>query len=360
MKSKVYFIPVSGDSSQQERIKAVKAVCALKDITTIMEKQDTVAVKLHVGEKKNTTHIKPELVKPVVEMIKRTGALPFLTETSTLYKGERSNAIDHINCAYSHGFTPQNVGASFIMADGLLGNSEIEVEINGIMYEKVNIAREVVMADALIVLTHVTGHMGMGFGAALKNMGMGLASKMGKLRQHSSIKPYVDESRCTLCKKCMRWCPEDAIIIQKGVKEHAFILKEKCIGCGECLAVCNFNAVRYNWSMESGVSQKSMAEHALGVCKNKQEKSFFINFLVDMTADCDCINKSQGKLIPDIGICASTDPVSIDQAALDLTEKIHGKNIGQLSYPVVDPCIQIEHAEEIGLGNRDYILEEIS
>lgn len=359
MKSKVYFTSLPGGSTLQDRIKAVKVFCALPEIEAVVGKNENVAVKLHVGEKKNTTHIKPELVKPLVEKIKRCGASPFLIETSTLYKGERANAVDHINCAYSHGFTPQNVGASFVMADGLLGNSEIEVEIDGTLFKKVNIAREVVMADALIVLSHITGHIGMGFGGALKNLGMGLASRMGKLRQHSSIKPYVDETRCTYCKKCMKWCPEDAIITKKASKEYAFILTDKCIGCGECLAVCNFNAIKYNWSVESAVSQRSMAEHALGVLKNKLRKCFFISFLIDMTRDCDCVNKSQEKLIPDIGICASTDPVSIDQAALDLTEQKHGKHIGILSYPQFDPYIQIEHAAKIDLGNREYILEEI-
>lgn len=359
MKSKVYFTPLAGGSTRQDRIKAVKKFCALPEIKAIVQQKENVAVKVHVGEKKNTTYIKPGLVKLVVETVKRCGALPFLIETSTLYKGERANAIDHINCAYSHGFTPQNVGAPFVMADGLLGNSEIEVNINGALFNKVNIAREVVMADALIVLSHITGHMGMGFGGALKNMGMGLSSRMGKLRQHSSIKPYVDESRCTFCKKCIQWCPEDAIVSKKKSEEYAFILTDKCIGCGECLAVCNFNAVRYNWAVESAASQRGMVEHALGVHKNKQGKYFFISFLIDMTRDCDCANKSQEKLIPDIGICGSTDPVSIDQAALDLTEKKNGKHIGKLSYPQFDPYIQIEHAEKIGLGNREYILEEI-
>jgi uncharacterized Fe-S center protein len=102
-----------------------------------------------------------------------------------------------------------------------------------------------------------------------------------------------------------------------------------------------------------------MAEHALGVVRNKREKCLFISFLTDMTRDCDCVNKSQTVLIPDIGICASTDPVAIDQAVLDLTAKEHGKHIGQLSYPQFDPAIQIEHAEKIGMGSRDYILEEI-
>ena len=359
VKSKVYFIPLSGESAEQERIKAVKTVCKLPEIDGIVHKNDMVAVKIHVGEKKNTTYIKPVLVKPIIEKIKRSGGLPFLTETSTLYKGERSNAIDHINCAYSHGYTPQNVGASFIMADGLLGNTEIEVDIQGKLMNKVSIAREVVMADTLMILTHATGHIGMGFGGALKNMGMGLASRKGKLRQHSSINPYIDETACTFCKKCIEWCPEDAIVPVQGQKDYVSIQKEKCIGCGECLTVCNFAAVKYNWGTESADLQRNMVEHVLGVMKGKEKKSFFITYLTDMTMDCDCINKSQNILIPDIGICASVDPVALDQACLDLTEQRNGKHIGSLSYPQFNPYIQVEHGAELGLGNREYELEQI-
>ena len=138
------------------------------------------------------------------------------------------------------------------------------------------------------------------------------------------------------------------------------ILKDKCIGCGECLTVCNFSAVKYNWSIQSADIQCSMAEHALGVLQNKLNKSFFVTYLIDMTKDCDCINTSQEILIPDIGICASTDPVAIDQAALDLTEEKNGKNIGKLSFAQLDPYIQIKHAATIGMGNREYTLEKIT
>jgi uncharacterized Fe-S center protein len=96
---------------------------------------------------------------------------------------------------------------------------------------------------------------------------MGLSSRIGKLRQHSSIKPYVDSAACTFCRKCIQWCPVDAIIERE---ERAFILTEKCIGCGECLSVCNYDAIRYNWGVESADLQRRVAEHALGVVLKKR------------------------------------------------------------------------------------------
>ncbi len=349
----VYFAELPEDSNSSERIAATKKLLKGSEIESIIADKDKVAVKLHVGERNNDTHVAPEIVRTVVSKIKEKGGLPFLTETSTLYKGRRSNAIDHLAHAFSHGFTFENIGAPFIMADGLTGNTEIEIPIEGRIFNKVNIAREIVFADALVAVSHPTGHPGMALGACLKNIGMGLSSRIGKLRQHSSVKPYIDEAKCTFCEKCIKWCPEE-IIIEKN--EKAFIIQEKCIGCGECLAVCNFDAVKYNWGVESAELQKRVAEHVLGAVQDKRDKSFFLNFLFDMTRGCDCEGERQKRIIPDVGILASRDPVAVDQATLDLTAKSFGESLAKKSEPRLDASIQLEHAEEIGLGSRKYNL----
>jgi uncharacterized Fe-S center protein len=183
---------------------------------------------------------------------------------------------------------------------------------------------------------------------------MGLSSRMGKLRQHSSINPSVDEQACTFCRKCMQWCPVNAIIEEK---KKAFILTDTCIGCGECLSLCNYDAIRYDWGIESADLQKGVAEHALGVVLNKQQRCYFFNFLIDMTKGCDCERVRQERIMPDVGILASHDPVAIDRATLDLTAKRHGETLSQKSEPELNPEIQLEHAEKIGLGNRTYALE---
>ncbi len=351
----IFFVKLPGKSTLVERIQAMQKILDHIDFEKKISPKDKVAIKTHVGEVNNTTHISPDLVKLVVSKIKESDADPFLTETSTLYAGQRSDAITHILHAYKHGFTYQKVGAPFIMADGLLGNAEIEVEIPGILYKKVNIARDAVLADAMVVLSHPTGHIVAGFGAAIKNIGMGLCSKKGKLQQHSSIKPFIKEDQCTFCGKCMIWCPELAIVEKN---EKAFIIEEKCIGCGECLSICKFGAVRFNWGIQSEELQKGMAEYALGVMMSKKGKAIFINVLTDMTRECDCMNIKQKPIIPDIGILASCDPVAIDQATLDLTRKRNGKDIGRISYENLNPEIQLEHAEKIGLGLRKYKLIE--
>ena len=353
MSAKVFFLPVADGISIQQQTEAMQTIYQASGAEAVFNAKDFVAIKLHVGEKKNTTHIRPELIRQLVENIKAKGGLAFLTETSTLYKGERENAVKHLMHAHKHGFGIDGVGAPFIMSDGLTGNSEYEVAIGGELHESVKVAREVVGADALFVVSHPTGHPAAGLGACLKNLGMGLASRMGKMRQHSAMSPEIIDKTCKYCQKCIQWCPEEAIIEKNG---KAYILTDKCIGCGECLAVCRFDAVRYDWGAESGYMQRSMAEHAYGTIKNKLGKCFFINVMIDMTKDCDCFSVEQKKMIPDIGILASSDPVAIDMATLDLTAKANGKTLAQMAYKHHDATIQITHAAKIGMGSLQYDL----
>ena len=130
--------------------------------------------------------------------------------------------------------------------------------------------------------------------------------------------------------------------------------QDKCIGCTQCLAVCRFGAVKCNWGEETEVLQKSMAEHALGVLKTKQNRAAFFNFLFSITDECDCFdNANMPKIVGDIGITASTDPVAIDKASLDLAENKAGKKLPKLlKNEDLNPLPQIEHARRIGLGRR--------
>jgi uncharacterized Fe-S center protein len=354
--SKVYFKRLSAESDLKERTAAMQVLLQAMDLPVSIGPKEKVAVKIHVGERKNTTFVKPELVRQVVQWIKAARGVPFLTETSTLYKGARSHAVDHLAHAFNHGFTYGKVGAPFIMADGLLGNSEIRINIPGKIFKSVLIAREVEAADALVAVSHATGHMACGIGACIKNLGMGLSSRMGKMRQHSSIKPYIKTDTCTFCKVCIKWCPQDTIVQKDG---KAFIVNENCTGCGECLAVCSFDAVAYNWGVESKELQKRTAEHAYGAIINKKQKCLFINVLADMTKDCDCLGISQKAVIPDIGIVASNDAVAVDQATLDLSREANGTDLSHSSYAELDPGVQLSHAESIGMGSRVYELREV-
>ena len=344
MAEKVYFVPLKG-ADQNARAEATKRIFDEAHVAAKIEKREYVALKVHVGDENNVTAIPPEVCVPLVAAIKEKGALPFLTETSTLYKGVRMNAVTHIQHAVARGFTIDKVGAPFIMADGLAGDNEISVKIDGELFQEVSVAREARMADFLLVVSHMTGHMVAGFGATIKNLGMGLASRKGKLRQHSSMKPEVIADSCVFCQKCLKWCPTEAISEQGG---KALIDSDACIGCGECLAVCRFGAIKYNWGADSVWMQKAMAEHALGVVVDK--KAFYINDCCTMTKECDCLPVKQDVFIEDLGILGSFSPVALDQAAIDMTD------LSQKSYPNLNGNAQLEHAEKIGLGSRQYEL----
>ncbi len=357
MSSEVYIIRLEDGASPEMQAAAVEKLYDHCKVGDIINKSNFVAIKLHVGEKKNDTHVVPEIPAVLVRKAKEKEALPFLTETATLYRGERENAVKHIMLAIEQGFGIQKVGAPFILADGLAGDAEVEVEINGERNKTVKIAREARMTDCLLVISHPTGHIVTGFASTLKNLGMGLASRKGKLRQHSTVAPEIDREKCVLCGRCIKWCPEDAIVEDKG---KAFIIKDKCVGCGECLAVCQFEAVKFAWDAESGSLQKDMAEHAYGVVIGKEEKCFYFNIAVNITADCDCLGTKQKKLIPDIGILASKDPVALDTATLVLTTQPDNEDLVKKSYAHIDGHVQLKHAQKLGMGSMDYKLVELS
>ena len=157
--------------------------------------------------------------------------------------------------------------------------------------------------------------------------------------------------------ECIRWCPEDAISMKD---ETAVIDLKKCIGCGECLTVCRFDAVRYDWRVGGEDLQQRMAEHALGVVINKNGRIGYMNFLISITKDCDCLAETQQPVLPDIGILASMDPVAIDAASLDFIVQKTGQKLADVSYPKIDPWIQIRHGENIGLGKSKYEIVEMT
>jgi len=357
MASKVYFIKAS--VSDGEQVISSKAVKLFKTggFASCFKENDFTAVKIHVGEGANNTYIKAPCIKGLVEELLALKTKPFLTDTNALYAGRRHNAIDHIILAAEHGFCSDVLGIPFIVPDGLFGTAEMAVEVNCEINKEVFIAYDIVRCQSILSVAHFTGHIETCLAATLKTLGMGCASQKGKMTQHAALTLSIGDD-CTRCGECSKHCPADAITLD-DVKAH--IDQDKCISCAECLAVCRFDAVKYNWGEEDEVLQKSMAEHALGVLKTKVGKAAFFNFLISVTKDCDCFSTvDMRKIVKDIGIVASTDPVAVDKAALDLVETRGGKKLAQLvENTKLNPHYQLEHAERIGLGSTDYELIKV-
>lgn len=353
---KVYFIASESQTAADSLPEKVNRLVEESDLSACVSQNDLVAIKIHFGDEENNTHIAPDCVRPVVEHILKRGGHPFLTDTNVLYRSQRDNAVDHLQLAYHHGFTIKRTGAPVVIADGLLGNLEKDIAIPGKIFNVVSISTTAVEANSLLLMSHVTGHMETGIGGAIKNLGMGFASRKGKLRQHSVSKPSVLQKHCTGCQVCLEWCPADAILLEN---DKAVIQNRICIGCGECITVCRFGAVKHDWGRGDNELQKRMAEHALGVVIQKKGKMGCLSFLTNITKDCDCISKAQKAIMPDIGILASTDPVAIDAASLNLIQERTGNSLTDLSYPNIDAWVQIRHAESIGLGSSRYKLVEL-
>jgi hypothetical protein len=323
---------------------------------------------MHFGESAVTGHVRPRFVRRIVGWLQKQGASPFLTDTNTLYRGSRADTVSHLRAAAEHGFTHQALGAPVVIAGGLRGTTEVMVPFDGRFVANAAIGPEFVKADAILAVTHFKGHEVTGFGGTLKNLGMGCASRSGKLDMHSTTKPYVRPS-CTACGVCASWCPEDAITIE----ESAVIDDDRCVGCAECIAVCPEKAVGIRWNESTDTCQMKMVEYAGAVVQAKPGRVGYVNFITDVHPVCDCYGTEKVAIVRDIGVVASLDPVAIDTASYDLVNEAPVAEDAELSdgyhvgsdkfrdlHPDVDPTVQLRHAEELGLGTRDYELVEIA
>ncbi|MDP8214796.1 MAG: DUF362 domain-containing protein [Candidatus Euphemobacter frigidus] len=383
MKTKVYF----ADPTAHARRSLLAKLSDLFDASggpEIFQRGDKVAVKVHFGEEGNTSYLNPAFARLLVGKLNDLGAKPFLTDSNTLYRGKRHTTEDHLLTARRHGFTEENLGAPVVIADRFVA---VEGGVAGT--PPARIAKVVQDADSLLVITHVTGHVIFGYAGAIKNVSMGCASPAGKQTIHSDLKPEVVVEKCVACGTCLRYCPVGAISQDKDGK--AKIDQSVCIGCGECIAVCPVGAIPPIWKGETSRLAEKSAAYARAVLRDKKGKALFLNFLIDITPDCDCCDWSDPPFVPDRGILASRDVVAIDQASVDLVRKaplipgsIVVKKRLRLSRKKITPAVAsqynclprlrdpfkslfgiqiepfLEEAEEAGLGSRDYRLMELS
>ena len=370
MSSPVLFVSLRADNERNSVLQKVKRMTG-QLLDKRLKSGDLVAVKLHFGERGNHGFIQPVFLRYIIEEVKERGGKPFLTDTNTLYTGFRHNAVDHLETATFHGFHYATVPAPLIIADGLRGSDFFEIEINQKHFKKVKVASAIHEADFLLVVTHVKGHVEAGLGGSIKNIGMGCVARSGKQMQHGeTFIPNPDSQKCIGCRRCIIHCPTQALSLDKNHK--AKVQKDLCIGCAECVVYCPTGAIAISWTSSASLLQERMVEHAFGVLKDKMTKSLFINFLTDVSPDCDCCDWHDASLVPDIGVLGSHDLVAIDLASADLINRSIGLRDSSLSrafqggqdkfldvHPVANWRTQIDYAQLIGLGNTDYSLKEI-
>ena len=371
-KAKVYFTdfrtPYGGDTMPGKLKKLIRKA----GIAQLNLEGQFVAIKIHFGELGNVSYLRPNYARAVVDVVKELGGKPFLTDCNTLYPGSRKNALEHLYCAWENGFTPLTVGCPILIGDGLKGTDDIEVPVRGGEYVKnAKIGRAVMDADVIISMTHFKGHEATGFGGALKNLGMGCGSRAGKKEQHNNGKAYVQQEICRGCRRCMRECANDGLVLDPETRKM-HVDKEHCVGCGRCVGACNFDAIDFEDPNSNQMLNYRIAEYAKAVVDGRPQ--FHISLVMDISPNCDCHEENDAPILPDVGMFASFDPLALDQACVDACMKCEPLPNSQLGEHMRDPHFVdhhdhftnstpesewqscLSHAEKIGLGTRDYEL----
>lgn len=285
-KSKVYF---TKEITPQAMIRLYEAMG--------VKLSGRVAVKLHSGEVGNQNFLRPEFMKPMIDYVQGT-----IVECNTAYEGRRNTVKAHWETMKLHGWT------EIAKVDILDEDGEIELAIpEGQRIKKNFVGANIKNYDSMLVLSHFKGHPMGGFGGALKNISIGLASSHGKAYIH---------------------------------------------GAGE---------VEKIWTAEHNAFLDSMADASKSVMDYFGEEIAFINVMKNMSVDCDCCEVAEDPAIADIGILASLDPVALDQACLDLVYATDDPGRDHLLERIEsrNGVRTVESAAKIGVGSREYELTEL-
>ena len=403
MKSDVYYF-TARTFNHKESLSRFKGPSALEKIgfNNRVQKGDNVVIKTHFGALENVRYLRPSYIRFLCDHIKSLGAVPSVAESCgwgapeeftgihTEYSG-RAAEEEYLETAKIHGFTEETMGAKLLMLDGRVGTDIVKQAVNGKRFNEVLVAGRLKEFDHMILATHFKGHGGSGFGGSIKNLGIGCVSKGGKVQAHMGKKfEFNFEAPISDYENCLKICPTNAL--REGPDGKLIRDEEKCRYCYMCKSVCKNNVIDTGSStQEEFITQ--MVDNAAGVVEYfGKDKIFYINYVIDVTWQCDCTGGSDVPFVSDIGIVSSLDPVAVDQSAVDLIHlskmnrhSILGsmgnfskeKSYDWLSYiPRFDPEtgkldlnpdgkesryweIQLKVAEELGLGTRDYNLIEV-
>ena len=370
--SKVYFTDFRTAAFGDGLPSKLKKLMKKAGIETIDMDGKFVAIKLHFGELGNISYLRPNYARAVADLVKELGGKPFLTDCNTMYPGSRKNALEHLECAWQNGFTPLTVGCPILIGDGLKGTDDVSVPVEGGEYvTEAKIGRAIMDADVFISLTHFKGHEMTGFGGTIKNVGMGCGSRAGKTEQHSNGKPHIDEALCRGCRRCLKECANNGLFFEED-KKKMVVNQDNCVGCSRCLGACNFDAIQFNNSNANEILNRKMAEYTKAVVDGRP--CFHISLIVDVSPNCDCHCENDAPILPNIGMFASFDPLALDQACVDACMAAEPMPGSQLARHLADPSFHdhhdhflnsspesewkscLDHAEKIGLGNRQYEL----
>jgi uncharacterized Fe-S center protein len=342
------------------------------DLSKYFEPKEWVAVKTHFGSEGAHRIVRPIFLRKVVEALKDTGAKPFVTDTV------RIKGLDYLEVANQNGLNHLSVGAPVILADGLYGNDSVLLKADGNILSEIAVASVIHDVPAMVVCSHVKGHIQAGYGGAIKNIAMGGVSarhrecgwKCGRGSMHTvgEGKLVWNKDRCEQCYQCQEICPLGAIKFENELFTYK---EEDCWRCGRCTRVCPSGSLSLPGDNERFM--RALAESAKVVLSTfNPGKVVYVNFLTEIQPECDCMPVADVPVIQDQGILISDDIVSIEQASFDMLLKapplpqsaseeksiVKGEDI---LYRLSEKpyWIQFEEAEKLGLGSRKYELIEL-
>ncbi len=369
MTSDVYFTDMHAQVNDSLLMKMDRLIRAA-GIEKIDMERKFVAIKLHFGEYGNLAYLRPNYVKVIADVVKELGGIPFMTDCSTLYVGMRKNGIEHMWNAELNGFNSITTGCQTFIGDGLRGTDDVEIPVEGGEYIKTaKIGRTIADADIIISLNHFKCHELTGIGGALKNLGMGCASRRGKMELHTSGKPVVGISICRGCGKCLTICAQNAISL---IDKKAQIDQDRCVGCGRCIGMCPFDAIEVAYDEKKDIINCKIVEYAKAVVEEKP--NFHISLVTDVSPYCDCHAENDLPIIPNLGIFASTDPVAIDRACTEMAQRqpmIPGSRLDTVSkgrkpndiFAVTNPNTHwqshFDHTTKLKMGDGSYNLIQV-
>ncbi len=349
----------------------LESLLALLKFSDRFGKDEWVAIKTHWGSHGAFRIVPPVMIRKVVDAVKKTGAKPFVTDTV------RIMGLDYIEVANQNGLNHLSCGAPVVLADGLYGRDSILVKAGPIL-GSIAVASAIHDAPAMVVCSHVKGHINSGYAGALKNLAMGCVSSRhrkhgwkkgrGGMHCHGEMGLQWNPELCTFCEQCRNVCPLHAIDFREG----SFVVDENnCWHCGRCSRVCQEGALTL--PQDDVTFQKSLAESAAAVLSTfHQGKVVYVNFLYEIQPECDCMPVADVPVIQDQGIMVCDDIVALEQASLDMLRTAlplpqsaaddAGARPGDDVMARLNPRpmqIQIDEAERLGLGTRTYELVKI-
>jgi uncharacterized Fe-S center protein len=308
------------------------------------------------------------MLRKVVDAVKQTGAEPFVTDTV------RIRGLDYLEVANQNGLNHLSCGAPLVLADGLYGMDSILVPAGPVL-GSIAVASVIHDVPAMIVCSHTKGHINAGYAGAIKNLAMGCVSGRhreqgwqrgrGGMHCHGETALQWDPEACTLCRQCAETCPLGSLEFLDGTLT---IDAETCWHCGRCARVCQEGALTL--PQDDAAFMKGMAEAAAAVLSTfERGKVIYVNFLFQVQPECDCMPVADVPVIQDQGIMASHDLVAVEQASLDMlrkapplpqsaAEEVRLKAGDDILY-ALNPRplqLQIDEAERLGLGTRQYEL----